>query len=61
MAVKVISHTDLEEHRIIREVELHTSFEHTNVVRAHHYAKLNLGASDAGSSKVSTRGPMMCQ
>jgi hypothetical protein len=52
VAVKVISHTDLEEERIQREVQLHTSFDHPNVVKALHYAKINLGASETGSDKV---------
>jgi serine/threonine protein kinase len=58
VAVKVISHTDVEEERIQREVQLHLSFDHPNVVRALHYAKVNLGASEHGSDKV-RRGSVM--
>jgi CO/xanthine dehydrogenase Mo-binding subunit len=53
VAVKIITHSSTDETRISQELALSLSFDHPNLVRALHYAKLRVSPGSDAASLVS--------
>ena len=53
MAVKIITHSSADDDKIARELALSLSFDHPNLVRALHFAKLRINPGSGHTSLVS--------
>jgi hypothetical protein len=53
VAVKIITHSSADDSRISQELALSLSFDHPNLVRALHYAKLRVNPGSDMASLVS--------
>lgn len=57
MAVKIITHSSADDDKIARELALSLSFDHPNLVRALHFAKLRINPGSGHTSLVSALHP----